>query len=374
MKNNMLKKMVRPQVEGFVPYAAGKPIEMVKRELGLKKVIKLASNENPLGPSKLALNALKKTLGKAFFYPDSDSFELKAALAKRFSVAPKNIVLGCGSDELIEMVGRAFFLPKDEIIASEHAFTRYQMSGKLMGSKVISVKMAGYKHDLDAMLKKVTTRTKAIFIANPNNPTGTYNTKNEVTGFLKGLKRKAPGRLPIVIMDEAYYEYARASKDYPETLKLLGLYPNLLILRTFSKIFGLAGLRIGYGFASEQLAGYIERVRPPFNINLLAQAAATACINDAAQVKRSLALVKQEKKYLYGELNELGFEFVPSAANFILVNVSPMKSSEVFQKLLKQGVIVRAMDEYNLPYHVRVSIGLKEENRCFIRALRKLVE
>jgi histidinol-phosphate aminotransferase len=357
-----------------MPYVAGKPVETVKKELGLKRVIKLASNENPLGPSKLALKAIKKSLKNIYFYPDSNSSELKAAVAKKFGVSTNNVLVGSGSDELIELIAKAFFLPDDEIIASRHAFIRYQMAGTLMGSKVISVKMDGYKHDLAAMLEKVTGKTKAIFIANPNNPTGTYNSKTEVEALLKGIKAKNTAFLPLVVFDEAYYEYARANKDYPETLKYLSEYPNLIILRTFSKIFGLAGLRVGYGFASEQITDYIERIRPPFNINILAQEAAVACINDELQIKKSTALVREQKNYLYKELEKMGIEFVPSAANFILFNVSPMTGNDVFGKLLKKGVIVRAMDEYELPGYVRVSIGLKEENRMFIKALKEVIK
>jgi len=234
--------------------------------------------------------------------------------------------------------------------------------------------MKNYRHDLDAMADAVNGKTKAIFIANPNNPTGTYNTKAEFESFLNRMLSYSFACPPLVIMDEAYYEYARLQKDYPETLKYLDKYPNLVILRTFSKVYALAGLRAGYGFAAKETVDYIDRIRPPFNLNSLVQAAGAASIADETQVKKGTALVVKEKAALYKELKKLGIPFIPSAANFILMEIRPFKGKEVFEKLLRLGVIVRAMDEYKLPSFVRVSVGLPQENKMFIEAVRKLLK
>jgi histidinol-phosphate aminotransferase len=243
-----------------------------------------------------------------------------------------------------------------------------------MDANVITVPMKDFKHDVAAMAKAVRPGTKAVFVANPNNPTGTYNTRAELDAFLTAVKNRAEKNLPLIILDEAYYEYARLEKDYPEMLEKLSLWPNLILLRTFSKIYGLAGLRVGYAFASPEIVSYLERVRPPFNINSVAQAAAEASLKDGAQVLKSGRLVQKEKKYLYEKLNTMKISFIPSAANFILVNVSPSQGMDVFNELLKKGVIVRAMDEYDFPYHIRVTIGLPEENRRFIRALSEVLK
>lgn len=368
-----VKKMIRKECLGFQPYVAGKPVETIQRELGLKRVFKLASNENPLGPSRYAVAAVKEAAKQVFFYPDSNFWKFRQAVAEKFGVKPSNVLAGCGSDEIIEIIGRMFFKPGDEVVVSEHAFVRYRMSGELMGATVVPVPMEDFKHDLKAMLAAVTPRTKAVFIANPNNPTGTYNTKAEVEEFLAGLDRKFAENPPVVVMDEAYYEYARLEKDYPETVKYLRQYPNLIILRTFSKIYGLAGLRVGYGFTSEGVADYFDRVRPPFNLNLVAQAAAIASLKDKSQVTRSAKLAKDGKKYLYAELRKLDLPFVKTATNFVLVDLEPLKGSDVFKALLRKGIIVRAMDEYDYPFHIRVTIGKPEENRLFIKALSEII-
>ena len=368
-----IEKMIRPCCSGFEPYIAGKPVETIKRELGLKKVIKLASNENPLGPSKKAVAAMKAALDKVFYYPDSNSFELKAAIGRKFGVKPGNVLVGAGSDEIIELIAKLFFGPEDEIIISDHSFIRYKMAGKLMNSTVISVPMKNYKHDLEAMADAVNGSTKAIFIANPNNPTGTYNTKYEFEALLARISAYSLERPPLIIMDEAYYEYARLEKDYPETLKYLEKYPNLVILRTFSKVYALAGMRAGYGFAAAEIVDYVDRIRPPFNLNSLVQAAGAASLADAEQVKKGTALVKKEKALMYKELKKLGIAFVPSAGNFILMEIKPFTGQEAFGKLLRLGVIVRGMDEYEFPNFVRVSIGLPSENRMFIEAVKKML-
>jgi histidinol-phosphate aminotransferase len=369
-----VQEMIRPCCAGFQPYVAGKPIATIKRELGLSRVIKLASNENPLGPSPRALDAVRKAVSDIYFYPDANSWCLRQALAKKFRLAAENILLGAGSDELIELIAKVFFRPTDEVVVSEHSFIRYRMAGDLMGCTVVAAPMKNYTHDLEAMAAAVTPRTKAIFITNPNNPTGTYNTDAEFRKFLATVRKKCGKRLPLVIMDEAYYEYARVQKDYPETLDYLPKYPGLIILRTFSKVYALAGIRVGYGFAAPGIVDYIDRIRPPFNINSLAQAAAVASLADRAQVTKGVALVQEGKRYLARELKRLNVPFVPSAANFLLIDVGPAAGQAIFKRLLKRGVIVRAMDEYEYPQFVRVTIGLPAENRLFIQELEKALK
>jgi histidinol-phosphate aminotransferase len=375
MKSKLdIAKMIRPCCAGFQPYVAGKPIATIKRELGLKKVVKLASNENPLGPSPRALNAIRRAVNDVYFYPDSNAWCLRQALAKKFGLAAENVILGAGSDEIIELIAKLFFNLTDEIVVSENAFIRYKMAGELMGCTVVSVPTKNYTHDLEAMAAAVGHRTKAIFIANPNNPTGTYNTDSELAKFLSAVRKKSGAQLPLVVMDEAYYEYARDYKDYPETLEYLQKYPALVILRTFSKVYALAGLRVGYGFASREVVDYLDRIRPPFNVNSAAQAAAAASLEDPEQVKRGVALARDGKKYIYAGLKRLKVPFVPSAANFVLADVSPLPGRDVFKLLLSRGIIVRAMDEYDYPHHVRVTIGLPEQNRLFIRELARIVK
>lgn len=370
-----ITEIIRPSCRGFEPYVAGKPVETLKRELGLKKIVKLASNENPLGPSKKALNALKNNLGKVFFYPDSNSYELKKALSERYRLPTGNIFTAAGGDEIIELVAKLFFNREDEIVISRHAFVRYAMAAQLMGSKAVIVPMKnGFSHDLEAMAKACTEKTKAVFVTNPNNPTGTYNTKAELSKFLKSLPANKFGVKPLVVLDEAYFEYAVMNKNYPDGLDFLKNNPNLIVLRTFSKIYALAGLRVGYGIADKCLVDYIERLRPPFNVNLLAQAAAAASIKDKAQVAKGQKLVTKEKDFLYKEFKKMKIDYVPSAANFVLFNSSPLKGRELFAQMLKEGVITRAMDEYELYDWVRVTVGLHEENKLFIKKLKKVLK
>ncbi|MCL2144148.1 MAG: histidinol-phosphate transaminase [Endomicrobia bacterium] len=369
-----ITKIIRPNCKGFEPYVAGKPVETIKRELGLKTVVKLASNENPLGPSKKAVQAIKDNLNAIFFYPDSNSYELKKALSQRYRLPTGNIFTAAGGDEIIELAAKLFFDREDEIVISKHAFIRYGMAAQLMGSKAVVVPMKnGFIHDLKAMAKACTKKTKAVFVTNPNNPTGTYNTKKELSGFLKALPLNKYGVKPLVILDEAYFEYASLNRDYPDGLDFLKNNPNLIVFRTFSKIYGLAGLRVGYGFANECIVDYIERIRPPFNVNILAQAAAVASLQDKKQVKKGQKLMKKEKEYMYKEFEKLGVKYIKSAANFILFNVSPLKGKEFFPLMLKEGVITRAMGEYDLPDWVRVTVGLHKENEMFVKKLKKII-
>lgn len=364
-----LSKILRPEIKKFKPYLPGKPIEEVRRKFGLKKIIKLASNENALGVSQKALEAYLDCAKEIYRYPESSGLNVRGALAKHLKVNVDEIILGAGSDEIIELLGKTFFNKEDEIIVSEHAFIRYKMAADLMGSKTIRVPMKNSKHDLNGMLKKMTPRTKALFIANPNNPTGTYVNRQEVNEFFSFLKNKALS--PFIIFDEAYYEYSKfLVRDYPESLEYFKKGLNLIILRTFSKIYGLAGLRIGYGVMRRELVLALDRIRPPFNVSIPAQNAALGALKDQAHVKKSLALVEEGMNYLTHEFKKLGVPTLSSAANFLMVNVSPWKGKEIFLRLLEQGVIVRAIEEYGFPNHIRVTVGLREENEFFLNKFK----
>jgi histidinol-phosphate aminotransferase len=367
--------LIRPQCQGFEPYLPGRSIDSVRRERGLKKLFKLASNENALGPSKQALRAAAKIGASILRYPDGASTALRKAIATKSGVAYNQVIIGAGSDELIELLGKTFLNPGDSIVVSEHAFIRYKMAADLMGARVESVPMRELKHDLEAMAHAIRPDTKIVFIANPNNPTGTYNAAGELGRLLEHTERLCQqGQSVLVVVDEAYYEFAKVfAKDYPDCLALQKRYSNLVILRTFSKIYALAGLRVGYGFADPAVIAALDRVRPPFNVSTVGQVAAEASLADAGQIKRGLKLVQDGRKQLLTALERLGLRVIPSIANFVLIDVSPRRGADVFEALLNRGVIVRAMDEYGFPHHIRVTFGLPAENRLFLKALGEVV-
>lgn len=360
-----LWKYANPQLKDLVAYEPGKPIEDVARELGLDpaSIIKLASNENPLGPSPKAVEAMKATLEKAHFYPDGGGFHLREAIAKKFSLGRENVILGNGSNEIIEFIGHAFLKPGDEIVTAEHAFVVYKLMATLFGAETVEVPDPGFQHDLDAMLAAVTPRTKEIFIANPNNPTGTLVGQEEIDAFMARVPEHV-----IVVFDEAYYEFL---DNPPDTLKYVREGRNVVVLRTFSKIQGLANLRIGYGLAKPELIEVLGKTRQPFNANGIAQAGALAGLQDDAHQNRTKQVTDEGREYLQGEFARLGLEFVPSYANFVLVKVGD--GDLVFQSLMKLGVIVRAMRAYKLPEWIRVSIGTAEQNKRFVAELEKLL-
>lgn len=363
--NNLIAP--RPEIARFTPYVPGRDMATVKKMYGLQRVIKLASNENAVGPSPKAIAALRRAAARVNLYPDGFSTELRRSLAAHLRVKPTQVTVGAGSDELIEILAKAYLTPEDDIVVSDHAFIRYKMAGELMGSRVITVPMRGMTHDLEAMAAAVTPRTKFVFIANPNNPTGTYNNKTELEEFLITL----PARV-VAVIDEAYFEFARSRPDYPSALDFFKAGRNLVVLRTFSKAYGLAGVRLGYGVGPESLIDTLERVRPPFNISIPAQAAGVAALTDTAHLKRGIALVAREKTKVQKALEKMGYACVPSVTNFLLVNVSPRRGADVFEALLRRGVIARAMDEYGFPEHIRVTIGRPEENRLFLSALKNV--
>ncbi len=371
---NPLDNLIRPQVRGFEPYLPGRSIESVKRERGLKRVIKLASNENALGPSPQAIRAMKATGPQLFRYPDGASTRLRAALAQNANVPAERVIIGAGSDELIEILGKTYLNPTDSMVVSAHAFTRYKMAGDLMGSEVITVPMKDYRHDLSAMSRAIQANTKLVFVANPNNPTGTYNTAAELETFLSRIATMANAH-PLVVVDEAYYEYAKAfAPDYPDTLALQKRFNFLVTLRTFSKAHALAGLRIGYGFADPSVIEALDRVRPPFNVSVAAQAAGVASLTDTTHIRKSIALVAAERKKILRAVTALGYRVLPSVGNFFLMVVAPRGGKDVTEALLSRGIIVRSMQEYDFPNHVRVTYGLPAENAAFIKALTEIAK
>jgi histidinol-phosphate aminotransferase len=342
-------------------YEPGRPIEEVAREMGLdaRSIIKLASNENPLGPSPKALVAMRKALATAHLYPDGGGFYLRQGIAKKLGVKIDNIVLGTGSNEIIEFLFHAFVGPGDEVVAGDRAFVIYSIMAKMFQTRCVEVPFKGHTHDLKAMLAAITPRTKLVFVANPNNPTGTRVTDAELDDFVKRLPPHV-----IAVLDEAYIEFL---DDPPPSIKY-ALERNVIVLRTFSKIVGLAGVRIGYGVAQKECIDLLARVRQPFNTNAIAQAGALAALGDAAHIRKTKALTRRGLAYLEKEFTKLGLEFVPSSANFVLVNVGD--GDEVFRALQRGGVIVRPMRGYKMPAWIRVTVGTMPENQRFIKTLK----
>jgi|SRR5690554_833487 len=359
------EELIRREILAITPYVPGKPVEEVQRELGISDVIKLASNENPLGPAPRAVEAVRAAAGGMHIYPDGDCFYLKEALSESLGLSPEHLLVGNGSDEIIKLLAEAFFHPGDEVVTAEPTFGEYAYAVRLMGAKPVEVKAReGIGHDLERMAEAVTERTKAVFVCNPNNPTGTMNGKKEWEDFLDRI----PARV-LVVVDQAYLEYVE-DPEYPDGLAYLESGKKLLVLRTFSKIYGLAGLRIGYGIAPPALAACINRVREPFNVNLIAQIAAKAGLGDNDHLAKSREVTRKGKKQLYRGLAELGLEYLPSEANFLFF-ATPFHSKEVFRRLLKKGVIVRTGDIFNQPRYIRVTVGTEEQNARFLRALKE---
>lgn len=365
MRENKAGDLARKELDNVKAYKPGRPIEEVKRELRLKTVIKMASNENPLSPSPYVVRAIAKSLKNLNRYPDGSSYYLKTALSKKFGMPSDCIILGNGSDELITFAIRAFADAGDEVIIAKPTFLIYEIAAQAHGVKIITVPLNNFKYDLKEMARRLTRKTKLVFIANPDNPTGTYVTKNEVREFMDCV-----GDGTIVFFDEAYYEFASENKDYPETFAYLKK-KNVIISRTFSKVYALAGLRIGYAFSNEDIIAAMEKVREPFNVNSIAQTGALAALKDAAFINKTKKLVKEGKKYIYRNLNELGVKYIPSAANFVLIYIG-RGAKEVYESLLRAGVIVREMSGWNLGGFIRVTIGTNAENKRFICVLRKI--
>ena len=348
-------------------YQPGRPIEEVARELGLPAadIIKLASNENPLGPSPASLTAMQKVLANIHLYPDGNAFHLKQKLADKLELPAAHLILGNGSNEIIEFVGHAYMGPGVDVVVSQYCFAVYPLVTKLFGANLISVPAKNYGHNLTAMLKAITPNTRVVFVANPNNPTGTLVNNEELAQFV----REIPPRV-LLVLDEAYIEFLDSPPDFVSLIRK-GAQPNLLLMRTFSKIFGLAGLRIGYGIAHPDLVATLEKARQPFNINSIAQAGALAALSDAEHVRRTRENNARGLQFFSKTFRGLALEFIPSAANFILVRVGD--GQRVFEEMQKLGVIVRPMGGYQLGEWVRITVGTPEENERCLAALRHAV-
>lgn len=351
--------LATPGVRGLTPYVPGKPVEELERELGITNAIKLASNENPLGPSPKALIAMQQVLSDIARYPDGGGFRLKRALAAKLKIAPEQITLGNGSSDVIDFAARIFVTPGDEVIFAQHAFAMYPILTQSIGGRAVEVPARDWGHDLGAMARAVTDKTRLVFITNPNNPTGTWFDRASLLRFL----RTVPSRV-IVVLDEAYFEYVDHT-DYPDGLTLLNEFQNLIVARTFSKVYGLAGLRVGYSVSSAAIADLLNRVRPPFNVNSLAMIAAEAALADDEHLRKTLQLNHDGMRQLTDGFRALGLAFIPSVGNFVCVEVGDTK--RVNEALLRQGVIVRPVGNYGMPRHLRVTVGLPEENaRCLV--------
>ncbi|MEK7702486.1 MAG: histidinol-phosphate transaminase [Nitrospirota bacterium] len=344
-------------------YVPGKPIETLEREMGIVGAIKLASNENPLGPSKMAMAAIRRGIFGITRYPDGNASLLKEALARKWNVKQNQIVIGNGSDEVIALLTRALLQPGDEVIMASPSFVIYRLSALACFAKPIEIGLADGRHDLERMASAVTKKTRIIFICNPNNPTGTIVNRREVTRFLSSLPKDI-----LVVFDEAYAEYV-TDVDYPRSDLLLKRGGNIIFLRTFSKIYGLAGMRVGYGIGSEELVDLLNRLRLPFNVNLLGQQAVLAALSDEAHVKKSLIINETGRQYLYQQFNKMGIHFFPTEANFIYFSLPKGKAKAIFDQLLMKGVIVRHLGGEAL----RVTIGKQSENIRFVHALSEVL-
>ena len=359
------KNLVRKGILELKPYIPGKPIEEVKRELGLGEVVKLASNETSIGPSPLAIEAIKKEVENINLYPEATSRLLREKLSYKLKIDKEMIIFGNGADDVIDLVGMAFINEGDEVITGETTFPAYKIAAKIMGGKFISVKLHDYAFNLEEIAQRINKRTKIIFICNPNNPTGTIVNEEAVDKFMKQIPDDV-----IVVFDEAYYDYVE-NKNYTSGLSYILEGKNVIILRTFSKIAGIAGVRIGCGIAKPRLIDYLRRVVNPFTTNRLAQVAALASLDDEEHRRKVLSSNQEGKKYLYRELKKLELFYVPTETNFIFIDLKE-DADVIFEKLLKKGVIIRPGKIYGCPNFIRVTIGIAYENQRFIKAIRQI--
>lgn len=366
MKTDNIYQLALAGVQQLVPYKAGKPITELERELGLSQIIKLASNENPLGPSKKALAAISLALPELALYPDGSGFALKQALAKKYALTSEQITLGNGSNEILELVARAFLAPGFEAVFSQHAFAVYPIVTQAVGATAVVVPAIHYGHDLTAMLQAITPQTRVVFIANPNNPTGTLLSQASLRQFLAALPDTV-----VCVLDEAYFEFVGA-KEPINSIDWLSEFPHLLITRTFSKAYGLAGLRVGYGMSGLALADILNRVRQPFNNNSLALVAAEAALDDNEHLQATIKVNDQGMQQLTEGFKALGLEWIPSAGNFVSVDIQ-RPALPIYEALLHKGVIVRPIGVYEMPNHLRISIGTEAENQQFLQALTEVL-
>lgn len=360
------ESLANDHILGIAPYEPGKPVEELERELGVTDAIKLASNENPLPPSERVQKAIIDALPNLNRYPDDDGFYLREALGRRLQLTADHVILGNGSNDLIELVARAFVRPGDEVVIPHPSFIVYPMIVQAVGGIRVVVTLKDHRLDLEAMARAATPMTKMIFIANPNNPTATIVTADELEHFLGRVPERA-----LVVIDEAYFEFA-LGPDFPDSIDYLRQGRKVIVLRTFSKAASLAGLRVGYGLADPDCVALLNRIRNPFNVNALAQVAALAAIEDEAHILECRRMIEAGRHFLYDEFAALGVRYTPSRANFILVDVG-RNALDIYQRLLKNGVIVRPMTSFGMESALRISIGTPEENRRLIKALRKVL-
>jgi histidinol-phosphate aminotransferase len=358
-------ELANPQLRDLAVYEPGKPIEETARELDVdpSTIIKLASNENPLGPSPKALQAMRTALEHAHLYPDGSGFYLRKAIAAKLGVSPDNVILGNGSNEVIEFLGHAFLNTGDDVITCQYAFIVYKLLATAFAVRTIETPSPDYQQNLDATLEAITAKTRIVFIPNPNNPTGTLIAQRAIDSFMS----RVPDSI-IVVFDEAYFEFL---DDPPDTLRFVRDGRNVAVLRTFSKIHGLAGLRIGYAIAPPEMIEVLHKTRQPFNVNSIAQAGAIAALDDEAHLRETKRVIDEGRAYLQGQFTKMEIPFVPAAANFVMVNVGD--ACAVFQKLLQRKIIVRPLKGYGLPEWVRISVGTMEENRKLIAALGEVI-
>jgi len=359
--------LVPSYIKNLANYVPGKAIKEVQRELGLDHVDKLASNENSLGPSPKAIEAMANSLSGLHRYPDISGFELRTKLANRFNIKIENVIIGGGSEGIMSTIMRTFLLSDDEIVSAANSFIGFRVLANASGRKVHWVPMKNYRYDLEAMAEKVTDYTKIIYIANPDNPTGTYITREEFEEFYVHVPERV-----LIILDEAYYEFAQSRDNYPDSMTYR--YDNIITLRTFSKAYGLAGLRIGYGFAHDELIRNLMKVKEPFSPSLIAHTAGSAAMDDIKFLEKTLAINNDGYIFLQKELTSLGIETIPSVANFLTsIWETNTQALDITQSLLKKGVIVRNLKAFGWPNCIRISIGTADENGRFIDALKSIL-
>jgi len=363
---NAFLDIAAPGIASLRPYVPGKPISELERELGISGSIKLASNENPLGPSPKALAAAQAALGELARYPDGGGFELRDALAAKHGVDRSCITLGNGSNDVLDMIARVFLHPCVETVMSEYAFAVYPISSQAVGATIRIAPAKDYGHDLDAMRARVGEHTRVVWVANPNNPTGTWLAREQLHAFVASLPQHV-----IAVVDEAYVEYVD-EPYYPDASQWLDEFPNLIVTRTFSKAYGLAALRVGYALSSPDIADLLNRVRQPFNVNSVALAAAQAALDDEDHIRRGIQLTRQGMGQLVDGVRARGLGYVPSVCNFLTIDLG-QPAGPVDQALLREGVITRPIANYGLPNHLRVTVGLPEENARFLAALKKVL-
>ncbi len=361
--------MFKPHLSNIKNYTPGKPIEEVRREFGLKKVIKLASNENAWGISKKVKQAIIRKVSEINRYPYPNCYYLKKVLSQKLKVKPEELIIGNGSDELIVLILKAIIEKGDQVIVSYPTFLIYEIQAKIAGAQAVRVKLKNFKYDLEGMRKKITKKTKIIFIANPDNPTGSFVSYEELKNFLDSIPKNI-----LVFIDEAYFEYAKNISSYPDALQFFkSNYNNIFISRTFSKAYGLAGLRIGYGISSSDYIKILDKIREPFNVNSLAQIAAVYALKDVKHLESVVNSTLREKKKMYRELKKMGIEFKETATNFVVIKITNKDSSYICKELLKRGVIVRNLDSWGLKGFIRVTVGKPQENAKFLEEIRRLL-